>query len=204
MADTNHDTIDWAVHGIQWADLMSGKGVSHVVSGDTGADLVQGTTGNDALLGGDGNDTLVSGGGLDLMFGGTGADVFAFEPIATVKGVQGSNVVQGGLILGLDADDRIDLSAFTLRLTGADSFSGAAGELIVRHESGMTTFLADLDGNGVHDLEIGVTGISGDVMDSLILSEPPHDTPDSLSVSYSASSNRVSLLEVPASVASVV
>jgi serralysin len=133
------------------------------LSGQAGNDLLLGGQGFDRLDGGAGNDTLVSGGGQDVITGGTGADLFRFTNWSdSDAGLQRDLITDFSRAEG----DRIDLSAIDAnsRLSGDQafafigdaSFGRVAGQL--RVAGGIVQ--ADVDGDGVADMEIAIQGVS--------------------------------------------
>jgi hypothetical protein len=123
-------------------------------------------TGNEidnVLIGGAGDDTLDGGGGSDLLTGGAGADHFVFAAAADTADTRRDHIrdfTQGSDLIDLhliDADTtQGGDQAFTL--SAGTRFTGAAGELVVRHVGATTVVLGDVDGDGHADLAIVLTG----------------------------------------------
>ncbi|MGZ8363376.1 MAG: calcium-binding protein [Caulobacteraceae bacterium] len=120
-------------------------------------------SGNDALSGGDGNDTLVGGFGQDQLSGGKNADTFRFLSLAD------SAVSAPDLITDLnDSLDIIDLGLIDANSTVAGDqafvlasrFTGVAGQLVLKYDSGMgvTHLTVDVDGDKLADMMIDITG----------------------------------------------
>ena len=139
-----------AINGGAGDDVIHGDDGDDLLVGLTGNDLIHGGNGNDTLDGGDGDDTLAGGPGADLLVGGAGRDTFVFFPGDTGIGERGD------WIRDYQAGEVIDLAAFGLH--HADDFSQSAGELILRSTAEGTIALADLDGDGLADLEIRING----------------------------------------------
>ena len=128
----------------------------------TGNDL------NNQITGNVGNDTLIGGLGNDTLIGGAGADPFVYLAQADSGITAATRDVIADFISGTD---RIDLSgidanstaigndAFTFIATGA--FSGGAvgaGQLRYGSVGGNTFIEGDVNGDGVADFQIQLTG----------------------------------------------
>lgn len=117
-------------------------------------------TGNEfanTILGGGGDDTIAGGEGADHLVGGLGADTFRF------LGVTDSTSSATDVIMDFDAagGDKIDLTGVftgTLSYIGADSFTGAGGELRVVNTAHSQVVQIDLDGDKHVDMRIVVVG----------------------------------------------
>lgn len=130
------------------------------VSGGNSSDTELGGGGNDTLQGGGGTDLLVGGAGTDSLTGGIGADRFDFNDVTEVdKGVARDVITDfshGQDVIGLRLIDA-NLNApgdQPFVFIGAFGFHGVAGEL--RYQSGVIS--ADMDGDGVADFQIELTG----------------------------------------------
>lgn len=137
----------------------------------TGAlsDRLYGRAGDDHLFGQTGADAFYGGLGADTMTGGDQAgrrDRFIYFNMAESGVGAGQRDVITDFIAG---EDRIELSRFDADTTlgGKQGFafvgdlglSGQAGELGYLHENGNTIVVADVDGDGVADFEIELTGV---------------------------------------------
>lgn len=114
------------------------------------------------LVGNAGENVLTGGGGGDQLTGGAGADVFRYTAL------KDSTVFKSDVITDLSDNDMIDLSAIDAN-TGqsgdqafqlVDSFSNTAGQITLDYSSvtGLTTLLADVNGDGVADMQIFIEG----------------------------------------------
>jgi serralysin len=138
--------------------LAGGAGADSLV-GNPGADVLRGGNGGDTLSGGSGNDTLDGGAATDRLVGGSGNDLFVFASAAQAGLGGGRDVV-----IDLQSGDRIDLSLIDARtdvtgnqrfvFIGEAEFSGRAGQL--RAVAGLVQ--GDVDGEGLAEFEIGLTG----------------------------------------------
>lgn len=158
--------INGLVHLGGGDDLLTlqGKGqVKGEVSGGSGDDSLTGAHADDSLSGGNGADTIQGRWGADVLSGGLGDDRFVYGA------ADESDAAHTDLITDLqDQHDHIDLSAIDAD-AGADgdqafvlvgSFGGHAGELTLSYDAGadLTTIAGDVDGDGLADLVIHVSG----------------------------------------------
>ncbi|MGO1076671.1 calcium-binding protein [Inquilinus sp. CA228] len=145
------------VNGSQGGDTLIGNAVANVLNGYAGADSLNGGGGQDVLDGGAGKDTLT---------GGADADRFVFSAV-------GDSVVGAGADRIADfvraQGDKIDLSAIdavtgvagnqSFTFIGSGLFTHHAGELRAANTSpGVTTIAGDVNGDGVSDFHIVLTG----------------------------------------------
>jgi Ca2+-binding RTX toxin-like protein len=144
----------------------AGNGLANVIAGSEGDDALAGLDGNDrltGLVGGDrldagaGNDALIGGSGADLLTGGGGIDRFVFA-----VGDSGSDLTTSDRIVDFRhaEHDRIDLSGLGAGLSfiKTQDFSGAAGEVRYALVGAQTFVSADLDGDGLADFGVRLTG----------------------------------------------
>lgn len=139
-------------------DVLNGSAGSDRLLGQNGNDVLDGGAGIDVLLGGNGNDVLNGGLGDDQLTGGSGADVFSFLDLGGTDTItdfrRGSDKIDlSGLdaISGNEGDD-----AFTF--IGDGLFSNKAGELRSFVENGRAFVAGDVNGDGVADFTILVSG----------------------------------------------
>ena len=159
-------TGDDVISGETGSDILRGEDGNDVLLGGFGADFDQleggagvdvlfGEGGTDALFGGDGDDVAYGGGGADDAFtGGAGRDRLVFRPdeldgpglLARFIDFQtGQDVID---VSQLDADTtRAGDQAFRL----VDVFTFSAGQAVLVTSNGVTTFLADTNGDGQPD-----------------------------------------------------
>jgi Ca2+-binding RTX toxin-like protein len=155
------DSLD----GAAGADTLRGGLGDDALTGGLDNDKLYGEDGADVLTGGDGNDTLVGGAGVDTLSGGAGRDVFVLQTISET----GVGVGARDVITDWDAADVIDLRAIDAIPGGADNvfvFRGAAafsvggvGEVRWEVSGGDTIVQGDLNGDGVVDFEVQITGV---------------------------------------------
>jgi serralysin len=163
-AGTAKRADDYAIvrHALSGNDTFVGGSQGDVMFGFRGNDVLKGNAGVDILAGGRGDDTLVGGDGTDVLIGGVGADTFQFNFLRDSTVEQHDTIVD----FSRHQHDRIDLTAIDangdgtghghFHFIGTDDFSGMAGELRVGIRGGVTTAMADVDGDGQPDFAISV------------------------------------------------
>lgn len=143
----------------------TGNALDNRILGNSGANTLAGLDGNDALIGGAGADKLIGGAGLDTLTGGLGADRFVFlaasdSGVAAKDKITDFNRSEADRIdlAGIDADGAPGDQAFTF--IGTAAFSQHAGELRYAVSGGTATLFGDIDGNGVADFALTLTGVA--------------------------------------------
>ena len=160
LGDGGNDTID----GGDGNDTLLGGDGNDTITGGLGADYFEGGTGNDSLNGGEGNDVLVGGAGQDTLTGGAGADGFFFTALTDSSSAAPDKITDFSWADG----DYINLSQIDANTTAAgdqafsfvNSFTKQAGQATLTYDaaSNTSTFSADVDGDGVADFVLQVTG----------------------------------------------
>jgi serralysin len=129
--------------------------------GNSEDNTLYGRGGNDSLVGRGGNDLLIGGPGADLLHGGGGADIFDFNYVSesTPKAQDTIRDFRHGV-------DRIDLRSIDANVKvggnqgfsfiGGSSFGEKAGQL--RFGGGVLS--GDVDGDGIADFQVAVSGVS--------------------------------------------
>jgi Ca2+-binding RTX toxin-like protein len=154
-------------------DSTDGQFIENLTLTGTGAingtgnalnNALTGNSGGNTLLGQGGDDIITGGGGRDFLTGGAGEDQFVYNALADT----GITVTTRDSITDFVAGtDKIDLSAIdaiagssddAFSFIGTAAFSGTAGELRQTASGGNTVVLGDVDGNGVGDFQILLTG----------------------------------------------
>ncbi len=135
------------------------------ISGSQGNDSLVGDTGANVLQGWNGNDVLTGAGGKDTLTGGAGADRFVYGYVTQSPVGAGADVITD---FSHAQGDRIDLAAIdaTSGVAGDQAFSFIgtslythhAGELRYASNGGVTTIAGDVNGDGVSDFHIQLTG----------------------------------------------
>jgi len=185
-ADTDTASYFTSGTGMQ-VSLASGLGIGGEAQGDTltGIENVSGSQGSDSLYGNaavnllqgwNGNDILVGRAGKDTLTGGAGADRFLYAATAeSVVGVNADRITDFSPAQG----DRIDLSGIdanaavagnqAFSFIGSGLYTGVAGRLRFAVAGGVTTVAGDVNGDGVSDFHIQLTGAIGLVAGDFVL-----------------------------------
>ena len=150
--------------------LLGGTGDDGLYGID-GRDLLLGEAGNDTLSGVNGKDVLVGGAGRDELTGGNGKDKFRYLALED-SGVGADN---RDVITDFTTKDRLKVNKIDANPFIADdqafsyiedlAFSGTPGQL--RFEAGILQ--ADVNGDGIADLEIELLGVTTLPVDNIIL-----------------------------------
>jgi len=160
-------TADLTGASISGIDEIRGSAGNDVITlaGVATGQTVNGAAGNDTITGGAGADVLDGGAGKDLLTGGGGGDRFVLSVIGDSPASANRDVITG--FSQVDGD-RIDLSridastavvgdqAFTF--IGTSLYTGAAGQLRYSQTGSATVVAGDVNGDGVSDFHIEVSG----------------------------------------------
>ncbi|MGL4965689.1 MAG: calcium-binding protein [Inquilinus sp.] len=151
--DAAGDTL-FSIEGLSGSNLGNDS-----LAGDAGANVLRGWGGDDALTGAGGKDTLI---------GGAGADRFVYG--STADSAVGANADVIGDFSHAQGD-RIDLSAIDANTSaagdqaftfiGTATYTGVAGQLRYHSDGVVTTIAGDVNGDGVSDFHIQLTGAIG-------------------------------------------
>ncbi|HYD36829.1 MAG TPA: cadherin domain-containing protein [Allosphingosinicella sp.] len=145
------------------------------VSGQGGHDSLFGLGGDDILSGDAGNDVLNGGAGADRLSGGLGKDDFVFS-LASESTAAARDVItdfsraQGDKISlsGIDANSLVSGNqAFTF--IGTAAFSNVAGQLRYVASGGVTLVSGDVDGDGLADFQVELTGTLAPIASDFVL-----------------------------------
>lgn len=161
FGNDGNDTL----YGGDGDDLLSGQAGADLLSGGNGNDRLDGGAGDDQLYAHAGNDTLLGGAGLDLLHGGAGADVFVFLSAAEA----GTGNAMDRIADFSHGEDRIDLAALALHFVGGAAFSGVSGELRLAVDAAGGRLEGDMNGDGLADFGVILTGVTAFDAGDLIL-----------------------------------
>jgi Ca2+-binding RTX toxin-like protein len=175
--DTIWTSVNYALSNTSEVENLFYGGLGNFTgSGNDGNNQIVGRAGNDTLNGAGGNDILIGGAGADTLTGGIGADTF----VLTALGDSGVGAGLRDIITDfVSGTDKIDFSgidantgvagnqAFTMIGTGA--FFGVAGQLRYDVVGADTVMQGDVNGDGVADFELQLTGIHSFVPADLLL-----------------------------------
>jgi len=158
------------LNGGDGRDTLIGGVGADILNGDGGSDILAGGSGNDTLSGGDGDDYLIGGQGRDLLTGGAGRDTFVFESASD------STVALRDTILDYGAGDILDLTGIDANTALAEdqaftivsALTGVAGQLVVQVIKGNTYVSGDVDGDGVADFSLMISGVVTDTSGFLL------------------------------------
>jgi Ca2+-binding RTX toxin-like protein len=158
-----NDGNDAISGGIGNDGLYGGVG-NDTLNGEAGTDNLYGGDGNDILSAGDDNDVLVGGAGKDTLTGGAGADAFFFTALTDSTSAATDKITDFSWAQG----DYIELSRIDANTSLAgdqafsfvNSLSKQAGQATLTYDaaSNTTTFSGDVDGDGVADFVLQVSG----------------------------------------------
>jgi Ca2+-binding RTX toxin-like protein len=145
-----------------------GNSLVNSITGNSGANSLDGQAGDDILKGMNGNDILTGGTGADILVGGAGADSFVIRQESVAQSHLGAFTLEIDTVndLTLAQGDKLDLSAIDAdSSTGADDafhlvggFTHHAGEMTLSFGGGITTLQLDVDGDGVADYRMKISG----------------------------------------------
>jgi hypothetical protein len=172
------------VNGTSAGDSISGTSTNPAlrtsaaeddVSGKDGHDSIDGLAGDDYLAGDAGNDVLIGGAGADRLTGGLGKDDFTYNLVS--ESTPGARDVITDFsraqadkisLSGIDANTLLTGNqAFTF--IGAAAFSNVAGQLRYSTSGGVTLVSGDVNGDGVADFQIELTGTLAPVASDFVL-----------------------------------
>jgi Ca2+-binding RTX toxin-like protein len=132
---------------------------------------IRGGKGNDTIETGAGNDKLWGNLGADQLRGGAGKDFFEYHSFAESTGTSRDRILDFGAgdrinLVRIDADGNGANGDSKFSFIGANAFGGVAGQLRVTGSGSDWLVEADIDGDSIADLVIGVTTIGGHVLGS--------------------------------------
>ncbi len=166
------------------ASAISGKGntLANTIIGNGAKNTLIGLSGNDTMSGGSGNDLLVGGTGRDIMYGGAGNDIFDFN----LPSESGKTATTRDLIKDFAAKlDDINLATIdastraagnqVFKFISTQTFHKVAGEVRFQKydysgtASDKTIVAGDVNGDGLADFSIELTGLKGLTVGDFVL-----------------------------------
>ncbi len=172
---------DDTIWGGASADFIVGDDGNDVLLGGGGSDIISTGAGNDFVGGGDGNDWIVAQTGRTRVYGGTGNDrIHAGTGSDTITGGPGADsFVFTAATLGLGAnrdtitdftsgEDVINLSGAGGRFNGTTGLVGGGERSTYFFEAG-SLLIGDLNGDGLADWALALTGVSSIAAGDLLL-----------------------------------
>jgi Ca2+-binding RTX toxin-like protein len=163
--------VSVTINGTAGTDLMKLGNVAHIANGGDGIDQIKGGSAVDTINGGSGGDKINGAGGADILTGGAGNDVFKYANASDSGLGAGSDRITD-FTIGQDRLNfvRIDADAVTAG-DQAFSFLGTAafaatglGQLRYLASGADLIVQADVNGDGVADVEVILQGSGGQVL----------------------------------------
>ena len=158
------------------SSLIYGGAGNDTITANGGNEVVFGGAGNDTITTGTGNDKITGGAGIDIMTGGAGADVFIFTELGDLGIGAGFRDIITDFLSGTDRLDFSGIDADTnaaghqaFTMIGINAFSKVAGQLRYDVIGGDTIMQGDVNGDGIVDFELQLTGAHTFVPADLIL-----------------------------------
>jgi Ca2+-binding RTX toxin-like protein len=161
-------TASLVVNGTSGSDIFKLGNASHTVNAGDGTDQIKGGNLVDVIDGGAGIDKINGAGGADILTGGGGNDVFRYTR-ASDSGVGPAADRITDYAIGGDRLNFKDIDADTstagdqaFAFVGTGAFSGGGAGSIRYQNSGADEFVqADVNGDGISDMEIVLQGLAG-------------------------------------------
>jgi Ca2+-binding RTX toxin-like protein len=165
-------SVSFTINGSASSDAIKvNLNASHTINAGNGADQIRGSQLIDTINGGADNDKIIGLGGADVLTGGSGNDQFRyFGQNDSGTGANADRITDftiGGDKLNfflIDADAALEGDQ-EFSFIGTDAFA-ATGTGQIRYTNSGTDLLvqADVNGDGVVDMEIILQGLNGDTL----------------------------------------
>jgi serralysin len=163
--------VSFIVNGTTGTDIFKLGNFAHTVNAGDGADQIKGGNAVDTLNGGNGIDKINGAGGADILTGGAGNDVFKYANVSD-SGIGAASDRITDFAIGGDKLNfgKIDTN---LALAGDQGFAfvgnatfATNGTAQIRYTNSGADLLvqADVNGDGVADMEIILQGLAGQTM----------------------------------------
>ncbi len=163
---------------------VAGKGnaVANTIVGNAAKNALTGLAGSDTMSGGSGNDLIIGGTGRDFMSGNAGNDVFDFNLLSESGKTATTRDVIRDFAVKLDDINLATIDASTkaagnqaFKFISTQSFHKLAGELhFVKQDAAGTSndktiVEGDVNGDGLADFSIELTGLKGLTVGDFVL-----------------------------------
>jgi serralysin len=170
----NGTALTLVINGSQFGDVIKGhRDAINVIDGGDGDDQIRGGAQADTIIGGNGADKIIGANGADILTGGQGADTFRFQA-ASHSGIGAAADRITDFQIGTDklAFAAIDTDPLTpgdqaFAFIGTTAFHASGAAEMRYMTSGANLLLqADLNGDGIADMEVVLAGLAGQVLSS--------------------------------------
>ena len=169
-------TVATVVNGSSTNDIIKlglGASTGNTVNSGDGVDQIRGSNGVDTINGGNGNDKIMALGGADVLSGGAGNDQFRyFQQSDSGLGAAADRVSDFTIgedrlnFLLIDADT-VTAGDQAFNFVGTAAFANTGVGQIRYQNSGADLLVqADVNGDGVADMEIILQGLGGGTLTS--------------------------------------
>jgi trimeric autotransporter adhesin len=153
----------------------TGNALNNVIIGNTAANILDGGVGADSMDGGLGDDTIIGGSGADSLAGNIGSDTFKFNFVSDSPFIVAHDIIQDFNRVELDKIDLFAIDANTSILNDQAftfignnvAFSNVAGQL--RFDTVTHSIFGDVNGDGVADFQVELTGVTTMLVTDFIL-----------------------------------
>jgi Ca2+-binding RTX toxin-like protein len=160
--------VTFIVNGSSGSDVIKAGNANHTINAGDGVDQIRGGGQIDTIDGGAGNDKIMGLGGADMITGGSGNDQFRYF-FTSDSGLGASADRITDFTVGQDLFNFVLMDADAVAsgdqafsFIGTDAFSNTGLGQIRYLTSGADLIVqADVDGNGVADMEIILQGLGG-------------------------------------------
>jgi Ca2+-binding RTX toxin-like protein len=164
-------TVALIVNGTTGTDIFKLGNFAHTINAGDGADQIKGGNAADTINGGAGIDKINGASGADILTGGAGNDVFKYANVSDSGIGAASDLITDFAIGG----DKLNFGKIDTNLAlagdqgfafvGTAAFSGGGAASIRYTSSGADLLVqADVNGDGVADMEIILQGLAGQTM----------------------------------------
>jgi Ca2+-binding RTX toxin-like protein len=162
--------VSFIVNGTSGNDVFKLGAARHTINAGDGTDQIKGGAGIDTIDGGAGIDKISGGGGADILTGGAGNDVFRYLAVSDSTLAIADRITDFAI-----GGDKLNFAKIDTNLTlaGDQAFTfignaafGNTGVAQIRFTDSFGDLLvqADVNGDGIADMEIILQGLAGQTM----------------------------------------